>query len=79
MLKVRKYAVFIISFFLLYSLFAFLTGWVMTAAYTADFSVSNGTGEETDYGRQTFAPLVISMLAGTAAYGFAEKMNGKKG
>ncbi|WP_085507466.1 hypothetical protein [Thalassobacillus devorans] len=75
----RKYGLFIISFFLLYSLFAFLTGWVMTAAYTPDFSVNNGTGSETDYGRQTFVPLVMSMLAGTAAYGFAENWSGKKG
>ncbi|MFG6117711.1 hypothetical protein [Thalassobacillus sp. B23F22_16] len=75
----KKYAVFIISFFLLYSLFSFLTGWMMTAAYTADFSVNNGTGKETDYGRQTFVPLVMSMLAGTAAYGFAEVRSGKKG
>ncbi|AXI40462.1 hypothetical protein CX649_06210 [Bacillaceae bacterium ZC4] len=71
----KKYFVFIIRFLLLYTVFQILSGTVLTAFYTPDFSAKTGSlSQEVVFGEPSSIPLLISLLITTTAYFLAQKV-----
>jgi len=71
----KKYFVFIIRFLLLYTVFQILSGTVLTAFYTPDFSAKTGSlSQEVVFGEPSSIPLLISLLIATTAYFLAQKV-----
>ena len=71
----KKYFVFITSFTLLYIGFQLLSGTILTAFYTPDFSqLGTGTSQEVVFGQATSVPLLITMLLVTSAYFLSQKL-----
>jgi hypothetical protein len=69
MMVMKKYFVFIASFILLYIGFQLLSGMILTAFYTPDFSqIGTGSSQETTFGQATSMPLLVTMLVATSAY-----------
>jgi len=67
----KKYFVFIIRFLLLYTVFQILSGTVLTAFYTPDFSAKTGSlSQEVVFGEPSSIPLLIA----TTAYFLAQKV-----
>jgi hypothetical protein len=69
MMVMKKYFVFIASFILLYIGFQLLSGMILTAFYTPDFSqIGTSISQETTFGQATSMPLLVTMLVATSAY-----------
>ena len=64
-----KYFVFIASFILLYIGFQLLSGMILTAFYTPDFSqIETGINQEVAFGQATSMPLLITLFLATSSY-----------
>ncbi|MEK5323423.1 hypothetical protein [Aeribacillus sp. FSL M8-0254] len=71
----KKYFVFIIRFLLLYTVFQILSGNVLTAFYTPDFSAKTGSlSQEVVFGEPSSIPLLISLFIATTAYFLTQKV-----
>ncbi|MGE8082048.1 hypothetical protein [Peribacillus loiseleuriae] len=71
----KKYLVFIISFILLYTVFQILSGVMLTAFYTPDFSAIEGNySQEVGFGKVSSIPLLVTLLIATLAYFLSQKV-----
>lgn len=72
----KKYFVFIISFILLYVAFQILSGVILTAFYTPDFSAIEGNlSQEVVFGEVNSIPLLVTLLIATFAYFLSQKIS----
>lgn len=75
----KKYFVFIISFILLDAAFQILSGLVLTAFYTPDFSTIEGNfSQEVVFGEVNSIPLFVTLLIATFAYFLSQKISKAK-
>lgn len=71
----KKYLVFIISLALLYIIFEFLAGMVLTATYTPDFSsMESNLSQEVVFGNYSLITLLSALLPATIAYFISGKI-----
>ncbi|QQZ09956.1 hypothetical protein [Heyndrickxia vini] len=71
----KKYIIFIFSFVLLYIVYQFVTGWVLTALYTPDiFSTNKNLSQDVSFGQTTSMPLLVTLLIATLAYLMSQKL-----
>ncbi len=69
----KKYLVFIISFATIYTVFQIVSGLILTASYTPDFSSIEGNlSQEVVFGT-TSIPLLITLLTATLAFFLSQK------
>ena len=69
----KKYLVFIISFATIYMVFQIVSGLILTASYTPDFSSIEGNlNQEVVFGT-TSIPLLITLLTATLAFTLSQK------
>ncbi|ADC52192.1 hypothetical protein BpOF4_20984 (plasmid) [Alkalihalophilus pseudofirmus OF4] len=72
----KKYTVFIFSFFLLFIVLQILSGWVLTAFYTPDFSLTNmGVSQEVMFGQTSIIPILTTLSIATLAYFLSQKLS----
>ena len=70
----KKYFVFIISFILLYTVFQILSGMILTAFYTPDFSTIEGNfSQNVVFGEGTSIPLLVTLFIATSVYFLSKK------
>lgn len=75
----KKYILFIASFALFYGLYQIVSGLVLTAFYTPNFSLMNpALSNEVVFGNTGTAPLLILLLIATLSYLFTHKMTSLK-
>ncbi len=75
----KRYFVFIVSFILFYTVFEILSGVILTAFYTPDFSaMENNLSQKAGFVEASFVPIdltiIIAIATATAAYFVAFKM-----
>lgn len=71
----KKYIVFIFSFVLFYMLVQLLSGWVLTAFYMPDLSLTNSNlSDEVVFGQSSFLPLITSLTIATISYYLSQKL-----
>ncbi|MFD1738358.1 hypothetical protein ACFSCX_17685 [Bacillus salitolerans] len=71
----KKYVVFILSFSLLYIVFQVLSGMLLTALYTPDFSsINNNVSQEVVFGQTSIIPFLGTLLVATLAYFLSQKI-----
>lgn len=71
----KKFAIFMVSFLLLYFVFQISSGLILTALYTPNFSsVEGNLGQEVVFGDVRFMPLLITMLIAAIAYFLSQKL-----
>lgn len=70
----KKYLVFIGSFALFLILFEILSGLLLTAFYTPDFSSINSYQQEVSFGIDTGYPYLMILLTASLAYYFSQKL-----
>ncbi|MDV2686160.1 hypothetical protein RYX56_17460 [Alkalihalophilus lindianensis] len=71
----KKYTVFIFSFVLLFIVLQILSGWLLTAFYTPDFSLKNiGVSQEVRFGQTSIIPLLATLSIATLAYFLSQKL-----
>ncbi|MBU7595157.1 hypothetical protein FVO58_22095 [Metabacillus halosaccharovorans] len=71
----KKYVVFILSFVLLYIVFQILSGLLLTALYTPDFSsINNNVSQEVLFGQTSIIPFLGTLLVATLAYFLSRKI-----
>ncbi|WP_439649627.1 hypothetical protein [Gracilibacillus salinarum] len=71
----KKYVVFILSFGLLYSIFQIVSGLLLTASFTPDFSsLSSKLSQETVFGQTSIMPFVAVLLVATFAYFLSQRI-----
>lgn len=69
----KKFSVFIISFVTLYIAFQVVTGLILTAFYTPNFtSVANDLSREVSFGNAS-NPLLLAVLTAAVAYFLSQK------
>lgn len=69
----KKFSVFIISFVTLYIVFQVVSGLILTAFYTPNFtSVANDLSQEVSFGSSS-NPLLLALLTATVAYFLSQK------
>lgn len=70
----KKYFIFILSFFVLYVAFQLLSGAILTALYTPDLSTIGGSlSQEVSFGKTNSIPLLGILLVATLAYALSQK------
>ncbi|GAA0614378.1 hypothetical protein GCM10009001_34570 [Virgibacillus siamensis] len=70
----KKYIVFIVSFALLYSLYQILSGLVLTALYSPDLSLTDGTAsQKAGFGQSSVLQLLAVLFIATLSYFFSNK------
>lgn len=70
----KKFSVFIISFITLFIAFQILSGLILTAFYTPNFTpVTNNLGPEVSFGSAS-NPLLLALLTATVAYFLSQKI-----
>ncbi|MFC0559029.1 hypothetical protein [Halalkalibacter alkalisediminis] len=75
MRRLKKYVVFIFSFVLMYIVFQILSGWLLTAFYTPDFSsINNNVSQEVVFGQTSIIPFLATLLVATLAYFLSQKL-----
>ncbi|WP_346015045.1 hypothetical protein [Metabacillus halosaccharovorans] len=75
MIRLKKYVVFILSFVLLYIVFQILSGLLLTALYTPDFSsINNNVSQEVLFGQTSIIPFLGTLLVATLAYFLSRKI-----
>jgi hypothetical protein len=71
----KKYAVFIFSFILLYMLLQISSGWVLTTLYTPDLSLTNNNlSQEAVFGQTSIIPMLATFAIAPLAYFFSQKL-----
>ncbi|MFJ5621503.1 hypothetical protein ACIQD3_01975 [Peribacillus loiseleuriae] len=70
----KKYLVFIISFIVLYAGFQLLSGVILTAFYTPDFS-EMGSSQEVVFGEVSSIPLFATLLIASLSYLLSRKVS----
>lgn len=71
----KKYAVFLSSFLLLYIVLQIFSGWVITALYTPDLSLANNSlSQEVVIGQSSINPLLTTLLIATLSYFLSQKL-----
>ncbi|WP_338472611.1 hypothetical protein R4Z10_07685 [Niallia sp. XMNu-256] len=71
----KKYFVFIISLILLYTAYQILSGMILTAFYTPDFSLIEGNlNQSVDFGEVTSIPLFVTLFISIFAYFLSQKV-----
>lgn len=69
----KKYLVFIISFVMIFMAFQIVSGLILTASYTPDFSAIGGSlSQEVRFG-EISNPLLLTLLTATLAYFLSQK------
>lgn len=70
----KKYIIFMISFFVLYMLFQVVSGWILTALYTPSFSSNDSSlSNEVTFGNTSVMPFVVIVLIASLAYFISQK------
>jgi len=73
--KLKKYVVFLLSFVLLYIVFQILSGLLLTALYTPNFStINNNVSQEVVFGQNSIIPFLGTLLVATLAYFLSQKI-----
>ena len=71
----KKYAVFLISFVLLYIVLQLLSGLVLTALYNPSLSLYNSNlSQEVAFGQNSIFSLLLTLLVATLAYFVSQKL-----
>ena len=74
-INLKNYLVFIVSFILLYTVFQLLSGVILTAFYTPDFSVIEGNlSQEVAFGETHSIPLLVILVIATTSYVLSKKL-----
>jgi hypothetical protein len=74
-MRLKKYFVFILSFIVLFVGFQLLSGAILTALYTPDFSaIGGGFSQEVEFGKTNAIPLLGTLLVATLAYFLSQKV-----
>ncbi|MFB7642070.1 hypothetical protein ACFRH9_29180 [Peribacillus butanolivorans] len=69
----KKYLVFIISFVMIFMAFQIVSGLILTASYTPDFSSIGGNlSQDVAFGTSSI-PLLSTLLIATLAYFFSQR------
>lgn len=70
----KRFLIFIISFVLLYIVFQILTGWILTALYTPDFShIHGGMKQKAAFGNASTSRFIVALLPAIVAYLISQK------
>ncbi|MFD2212304.1 hypothetical protein [Metabacillus endolithicus] len=71
----KKYVVFILNFILLYIVFQILSGLLLTALYSPNFSsINNNMSQEVAFGETSIIPFLGTILVATLAYFLSQKI-----
>ncbi len=59
----------------MYIVFQILSGWLLTAFYTPDFSsINNNVSQEVVFGQTSIIPFLATLLVATLAYFLSQKL-----